>query len=328
MTQMQSTAAISGKTAEVQEEIIRTSMRSYERLPLLEVIMDRAAQALGPALRATLNAQAEVALQAVDYLACGDALASAPDPGLVALANATPWNGAVAVTIDPALLFAALEIMLGAPDSADSDAGVPPGSALATWQPRAFTTIEKRLGGMLIGLVLQEVATAFAPIDAVLFDAGAIESGPRDILLAPAKAGCVRVTIQIKLEGRGGNLCLIMPHRTLDAVRADLAQPRTAGQLDADPGWKALLSQSLNDTPVTLRAVLHEREIALADVLEWRQGHILNLNIDAAHDVTVACSGKQMFRAAIGRRKNGSVALRVTAELDGTEEGNAHGTAC
>ena len=46
-------------TAEVQEEIIRIALRSYERLPLFEVVMERVVQALGPALRAALNVQAE-----------------------------------------------------------------------------------------------------------------------------------------------------------------------------------------------------------------------------------------------------------------------------
>lgn len=313
-------------TADVQEEIIHTAQHSYERLPLFEVVMDRAVQALGPALRASMHVQAEVAMQAIDYMACDDALALAPDPGLIALASATPWDGSLAVTIDPELLFAALEIMLGAPEATDTHADTPPGPAQAVWQPRAFTTIEKRIGGTLVGLVLREVATAFAPLGSVVFDAGTVESGPRDVLLAPASAGCVRVNIRVTLKGRGGSLGLIVPHRTLGAVRPILAQPRAAGQLGEDQSWKELLAQSLNDTPVTLTAVLHEKELPLSDVLGWQPGQLLNLGIDVTEEVTVTCSGKEMFRAAIGRRKNGSVALRLTTELDGMEGESADGT--
>lgn len=327
MTQTQATAAQGhgGMTAQVQEEIIRIALRSYERLPLFEVVMDRAVQALGPTLRAALNVQADVALQAVDYLACGDALAAAPDPGLIALVNAAPWDGALAVTIDPDLLFSALEIMLGAPDAAEAKADTAEGPGAVAWQPRAFTAIEKRLAGRLVGLALHEVATAFEPLEKVSFAAGAMESGPRDVVLAPVDAACARVTLRIDLNGRGGLMCLIVPHRTLDRVRPLLAQSRTAAQLGSDPGSRALLSQSLNHTPVTLTAVLHERDVTLADVLGWKPGQVLNLGIDSTHEVTVACSGKDMFRAAIGRRKNGSVALRVTAAFEETKEEDAHG---
>ena len=318
---------VDGTTAEVQEAIIRVAQHSYERLPLFEVLMGRVVQALGPALRAALNVQADVQLGAVDYLACGDALAAAPDPGLIALATATPWDGSLAVTIDPSLLFTTLEIMLGASESEGAESDRQDTTDRAAWTPRAFTTIEKRLGAQLVGLALREVAAAFAPLDKVSFKAGAIESGPRDILFTPAAAGCVRVTIRITLEGRGGTLCLIVPHRTMDAVRPLLARPGVADQLGGDPGWRAQLEQSLNQTPVSLTAVLQERVLPLADVLGWRPGQVLDLGIDSAHEVTVSSSGKEMFRAAIGRRRNGSVALRVTAAFEETQEEATHGPA-
>ena len=329
MTQAQTmtTSARTGTTAAIQEEIIRVAQSSYERLPLFEVVMGRVVQALGPALRAALGVQADVDLRSVDYMACGDALATAPDPGLIALATATPWDGTLAVTVDPALLFAALEIMLGASDGDDAADTAQQSPDEAAWTPRAFTTIEKRLGAQLVGLALREVAAAFAPLDKVSFKAGAIESGPRDILFTSASAGCARVTIRITLEGRGGQLCLIVPHRTLDAVRPLLAQPALTGQLGGDPGWRAQLEQSLSHAPVTLTAVLHEQALPLSDVLGWTPGQVLDLGIDASHEVTVSSGGRDMFRAAIGRRKNGSVALRVTAAFEDTETEAAHGPA-
>ncbi|MDX1820449.1 MAG: FliM/FliN family flagellar motor switch protein [Paracoccaceae bacterium] len=314
-------------TADVQEAIIRVAQHSYERLPLLEVLMGRVAQALGPALRAALNVQADVTLDAMDYLACGDAMAAAPDPGLIALATASPWDGSVAVTLDPALLFTTLEIMLGASDPEEGGADHARKSDPPDWTPRAFTTIEKRLGAQLVSLALREVAAAFAPLDTVSFKAGAIESGPRDILFTPATAACVRVRIGITLDGRGGHLCLIIPHRTLDAVRPMLARPGVAAQLGGDPGWRAQLEETLNHTPVTLTAVLHQADLPLADVLAWVPGQVLDLGIDSTHEVTVSSSGRDLFRAAIGRRKNGSVALRVTAAFEETKEETAHGHA-
>lgn len=320
MTQMQVPTVARGMSADVQEEIIRIAFNSYDRLPLFEVLMERTAQALGPALRLSLNVQPDVVLQGIDYVACEDALASAPDPGLVVLVNATPWDDALAVTIDPALMFAILEIMLGASKTKDAQAGPSAG------RTRAFTNIEKRLGGTIVGVVLGEVATAFEPLCKVSFASTAIESGPRDVVLAPAKAGCVRVTFGITLGGREGLLCLIVPHQTMEPVLPLLAQSRPAGQVGDDPTWRGQLSQSLTDTAVTLTAVLHERDLPLSQVLDWKPGQVLNLGIDTEHEVTVACSGKDMFRAAIGRRRNGSVALRVSAELDLIGEQRENGT--
>ncbi len=327
MTQTREKNRYSKQTAAIQEEIISTALRSYERLPLLEVVMDRVAQGLGPALRGLLAVKSDVVLHSVEYVSCGEALSRAPDPGIVALATAAPWNGPVAVTLEPDLLFAALEIMLGAPDTPE-DIAVPRDPSIEGAQAmpkRPFTVIEKRLGGSLVALALTEVERAFAPLEAVNFAPGPVESGPKDILLAPAAAGCALATFTIWMHGRGGCLAVIIPHKTLESLRTILAQPRTAGQLGDEFGWKNLLSETLTDTPVNLKAVLHERVFPLSEVLNWQPGKILKLGIDADQDVTIRCSGKDMFRAATGRRKNGAVALRVTAELDGSNKENASG---
>lgn len=316
----------SGATAEIQEEIIRVAQHSYARLPLFEGLMERVATSLGPALRTALNAQAEVALRSVRYMSCGDALAAAPDPGLVALAHASPWDGSLAVTLDPDLLFVVLEIMLGASDPDASGQGT---ATKPAWSPRAFTTIEKRLGAQVAGLALREVSAAFAPLDKVTFKAGTIESGPRDIAFTSATGGAVQVTLSIILDGRGGDLCLIVPHRTLEAVRPLLAQPRALGQISGDPGWQDVLMQSLNHMPVVLTAVLHEMAVPLADVLGWQPGQVVDLGVDSTHEVTVCSSEKQLFRAATGRRGNGAVALRVTTILQEqkTKTEKTHGPA-
>ena len=322
MTQAHEKVKYSEQTAAIQEEIISTALRSYERLPLLEVVMDRVAQGLGPALRGLLAVKADVLLQSVEYLSCRDALSRAPDPGIVALVNATPWNGPMAVTLEPDLLFAALEIMLGAPDTPEGSTAThaPADPVPAAKRVRPFTMIEKRLGQSLVALALGEVERAFAPLEKVNFIPDTVESGPRDILLAPAAAGCVLVSFAITIHGHGGRLALVIPHRTLDSLRSVLVQSRAAGQLGDELGWKNLMSQTLTDTPVTLKAVLHERGFPMAEVLNWQPGQILKLGIDADHEVTLRCSGRDMFRAATGRRKNGAVALRVTAELDGSKK--------
>ena len=71
---------------------------------------------------------------------------------------------------------------------------------------------------------------------------------------------------------------------------------------------------------MTLDAVLRERPVPLAEVLAWKPGAVIDLDITAHEEVTVFCAGRPMLRAAMGRRKNSSVALRVTEKLIPDEE--------
>ncbi len=298
----------------IEDEIIRVASESYERLPTLEVIFDRFALSLATALKKYTSAMTEVDLVSVDYMPCGAALESLASPSLLAITGATPWDGQLALAVDPELLFTTLEIMLGGRSA-----------PVKQWTPRSFTAIEKRLGQRLCEAVLKDLSEAFAPFDKVEFAVANLESIPANAVLAPALSACVRIVMNVRFEGRGGALSFVIPNATIEKTRPLLARSFLGGQIGGDSSWRNQLTKSIRGTDVAVIAVLHELKANLRDVLDWAPGQVLDLGIDMTHEVTVSCSGKKMFRAAMGRRKNGSVALRVTEELSKMEEGRKNG---
>ena len=60
--------------APVEEEIIQRAKRSYERLPILEVILERFALAVGPALKHYIGAICEARIDNIEYMPVGEAL--------------------------------------------------------------------------------------------------------------------------------------------------------------------------------------------------------------------------------------------------------------
>lgn len=297
----------------IEEQIIRMASLNYERLPMLEAIFDRFALSLGAILKTYTGTLSEVSLESFDYMAVGPALDSLGGPSLLLVTEASPWDGRLALSIDPPLLFTTLEIMLGGRSVQAKN-----------WTPRSFTAIEKRLGQKLGEVVLAELVSAFDHVDKVKFNVSHLESSPQNAVLAPPTSASVKIVLKVDFEGRGGSLCFIIPDATLEAVRPQLAQSFFGGQLGGDNGWRSLLTQSIQETDVTVTAVLHEFEANLRDVLEWKPGQTIDLGIDMSQEVAVSCSGRTMFRAAVGRRKNGSVALRVTEDLN-DQKGGTHG---
>jgi flagellar motor switch protein FliM len=299
----------------VEEEIIQRATLSYERLPMLEVVFDRFALALGTALKNHVGTPAEVRLKSFDYMTTGEALKALPAPQLVAVTSVEPWEGNIALVIDPALLFTTLELMLGGRTAPRSG-----------WEPRSFTSIERRIGKQLADVILRRLSDSFDHVTAATFTVDHLESSPQAMVLAPPASSCVRVTMTVVLEDRGGTITFILPGQAMEKVRATLAQAFLGGKLGGDSSWRAQLTESLQDTNIALTAVLHQLRLPLTDVLHWKRGQVLDLGIDASHEVTVTCGDRDMFRAAMGRRKNGSVALRVTEELS-EKDGIADDTA-
>lgn len=288
----------------IEEQIIQMASLSYERLPLLEAIFDRYALALGSAFKSFAAMPTEATLTAFDYLPCAPALEAIGGPALTAVVRAEPWDGRIGVAISPDLLFSVLEIMLGGR-----------GGGGHTWKPRSFTAIERRFGQRLAEMVLGELEAAFETVGGVKLKVDHLENSPTNAVLAPPNAPAVRITLKVSLEDRGGTLDFVIPDSTLETVRPMLSQNFPGGELGGDNGWREALGRSIEGSEARITAVLHEVRVGLRTVLDWAPGDVIDLGVDMDHEATVSCNGRPMFRAAMGRRKNGAVALRVTDDL-------------
>ncbi|TMV45088.1 flagellar motor switch protein FliM, partial [Thioclava sp. BHET1] len=54
----------------------------------------------------------------------------------------------------------------------------------------------------------------------------------------------------------------------------------------------------------------------MADVLNWKPGDTVDLMLEEDAPATVLCSGVAMFRGAMGKKQNGSTAVRITEDLN------------
>lgn len=166
----------------IEEQIIQMASLSYERLPLLELIFERYALALGSAFKVFVAMPCEVTLLSFEYLPCGPALEAIGSPALTAVARADPWDGRIAVSVSPELLFSTLEIMLGGRNG-DSRA----------WSPRSFTAIERRFCQKLAEMVLDELEPGFEPVGGVRFRFDHLENIPSNAVIAPPATPAVRI---------------------------------------------------------------------------------------------------------------------------------------
>ncbi|WP_163851566.1 flagellar motor switch protein FliM [Pseudooceanicola aestuarii] len=300
---------LSEETRAVEELIIERAKSSYARLPVMEVVLDRFALGLGPALKAYLGALAEVSLKRLDYMSCHAAIQDLPNPGLFAVAEAPEWAGPISLAVKADLLFAVLDLTFG-------------GRAVsATPQVnRTLTGIEKRVGQAVAGLALDELSNAFRRVSPVEFEINLMETAPRSLLLAPPNSPCVRAVVEVEAEGRTGELELILPNISFEPAHDILSQNFTGGQLGGDTGWRKKMSGMLGDTSVSVLAVMKHLEIPLRHVLEWTPGTVLPLNMDENDPVTLSCTGEHVAMAEVGSRKNGRIALKLTQVLSDEEE--------
>lgn len=295
--------------APVEEEIIQKAKRSYERLPILEVILERFALAVGPALKHYIGAICEANIDKLDYLPTGDALESMPSPALISVIEEVNWDGPFAIVIDPTLLISALEITFGGRMAGRS-----------TWTPRSFTAIEKKIGSEITQMILDELSETFAQLASVSFTVSHLETNAQAMVLAPPNTGCIRLRMHVTMDDRDGYFYIVAPFNALSTIRSMLVQPFHGGSLGGDKSWRRNMTEVITDTEVMVTARLHETRVPLQQVLNWKKGQVLDLGMEKEQPVALVCSGHEMYLAQTGKRKNGRLALKITEQLKDEEE--------
>lgn len=295
--------------APVEEEIIQRAKRSYERLPILEVILERFALAVGPALKHYIGAICEARIDNIEYMPVGEALEGTPSPALISVVDTLDWDGAFALVVDPSLLISTLEITFGGRTSGRSK-----------WTPRSFTAIEKKIGSDITRLMLDELTETFEKLTVVDFTVSHVETNAQAMVLAPPNTGCVKVRLHVTMDDRDGYFYLVMPFNALSTIRSLLVQPFHGGSLGGDKSWRKNMTDAIVETDVLVSANLHEARVSLQDVLNWTPGKVLDLGISTDQEVTLTCSGHEMYRAQSGKKRNGRLALKITDQLKDEEE--------
>lgn len=290
------------------DRIITESMANYDRLPMLDIVFERLVMMLTNSLKRLTTANSEINISSINSMRFSEAMGSIPLPGLLAVVDAKPWNGQLVVALDAPMLYSSLEMMLGGRKSTPAKA-----------EGRSFTSIERRLGEKLTHTVLEGLEEAFAPLCQVEFSIDRMEANPQFATVAQANSPAVHAVLDVTLDDRRGRVEFVLPYGTLDSIRGLLQKVFLGERLGGDPAWEQHLREEVKASHVRLRTVLHEFEEDLGEVLAWQPGDVLELHVPADQKATISCGKIPMFAARLGQM-NGSVAMRVEADLGGKED--------
>ena len=287
------------------EAIIDSGMVSYERLPMLEVVFDRLVRMMSTSLRNFTSDNVEVSLDNITSIRFGDYLNSIPLPAMLTVFKVEEWDNFGLIMVDSSLIYSIVDVLLGGRR----------GTAAMRIDGRPYTTIERNLVERLINVVLTDLGGAFDPLASVNFRFDRLETNPRFATIArPANAAIV-ARLRIDMEDRGGLLELLLPYATLEPVRELLLQMFMGEKFGRDSIWENHLATELWFTDVELDAVLDEVTVSLNDVLNWKVGSRLDLQLTPETTVDLRCGESSMFRGKVGR-KGDNIAVRIDQKLD------------
>lgn len=287
--------------------IINSSLVSYERLPMLDVIFDRLVRLMSTSLRNLTSDNIDVSIDNIASVRFGDYLSAIPLPAMIAVFRAKEWDNFGLLTVDSNLIYSIVDVLLGGRR----------GTAPPRIEGRPYTTIETSLVERMIEVILGDLGNAFEPLAPVTFGFERIETNPRFASIARPTNAAVVVRFRVEMEERGGRFEILFPYATLEPIRELLLQRFMGEKFGRDRIWENHLASEIYRTKLMLNAVLDEQVMTLADVMKFKVGQTILFNTTATAPVELRCGRVALASGQLGRSGN-NVAVRVTDTVEGS----------
>ena len=92
------------------QAVLNSTLVSYERLPMLEVVFDRLVRMMSTSLRNFTSDNVEVSLDRISSARFGDYLNSIPLPAMLSVFKAREWDNYGLITVDSALIYSIVDV--------------------------------------------------------------------------------------------------------------------------------------------------------------------------------------------------------------------------
>ncbi len=273
------------------QSIINSTLVSYERLPMLEIVFDRLVRLMTTSLRNFTSDNVEVSLDGITSIRFGDYLNSIPLPAILSVFKAREWDNYGLITVDSNLIYSIVDVLLGGRHSA----------AKRRIEGRPYTTIETALVERLIEVVLGDAQAAFEPLSPVTFDLDRVETNPRFTAITRPANASILVKLRIDMEDRGGRIEMLIPYATLEPIRELLLQMFMGEKFGRDPIWETHLANELWVTELEIDAVLDEQQIPLRDAMNLEVGQTVMLNCTTNGSIDLRCGGVPLLKGRMGK---------------------------
>lgn len=271
--------------------IMDKSLMAYEKLPMIEVVFDRLVRQLSTSLRVFTSDNVDVSLDSMTSLRFDDYLNSIPLPALLVVFRAVEWENYGLVTVDSALIYTMVEILLGGRRAAKT----------LRVEGRPYTTIEQDLVKRLVDVVLSDMSSSFEPLSPATFQFERLETNPRFATITRPANAALLVRLRVDVDERSGIIELLLPHATLEPIRDLLLQMFMGEKFGQDTVWEKHFGKELRHTDVDVEAILNEKEITLGDVMRFKVGSTILLDCMPDDEVVLKCGGVELSRGKLGR---------------------------
>lgn len=272
-------------------DILSTQQVHFERLPLLEVVLNQFTQKLA------LNSlsSADIALSKLSTKRFGEFMKSVSSPSMIGIVEVNEWRSKCLFVLDRELVFLLVCNLLGS-------------ETIENIEERPYTLIECDLIESVLQKVISDLALSFSVVMPLTMKFNRIETNPQLALITQDNDSTIVAQFSITLSQRTGCIHLILPYSTLEPAR-DILLENYKGEQSGSI-WEEHLREQVCSADLELDVVFKEHTLPLSEVLNWKPGSELHLKTCAQDPIMLRCRNHIIGYGKMGQ-KAGNVAIRL-----------------
>lgn len=267
------------------------------RMPTLEMINERMARSLRLSLYTMLRRSPDLAVQGISTPKYSEYVPTLSVPTSLNLIRFQPLAGTGLLIFEARLIFTLIDVFFGG------------SGRYAKIEGRDFTPTENNLIEMLMEQMITAVQEAWAALLPVKVEFINREMNPHFANIVSPTEIVVVNKFRIDIEGRGGEIHLVLPYSMLEPLKDTLRAGMQSDRADREERWSHLLRNELEESEVDIVTRLGTAETTVSKLINMRPGDVIPIDFDG--QATVLADGIPLFWGELGQQR-GQQVVRVS----------------
>ena len=275
------------------------------RMPTLEMINERLARNLRQSLFDMLRRSPVISLEGIQLSKFGEYVHTLLMPSNLNIVRMRPLKGSALIVCNPKLIFSLVDCFFGGE-----------GRLYNKINGRECSTTEMRIVKRFLDIVFAGLEEAWEPVMPVKYEYVNSEVNPQFANIVTPSEVVVVSTFHIDLESGSGYMHVTLPYSMIEPIRELLDAGVQSDVMEKDERWSVILNAEIKTAAVALNATLTRKRVSLRDVMDFKPGTLLPIDMPAS--IVARVDDVPVFRGVYGAHQ-GKQALKVIETIRHSE---------
>lgn len=277
-------------------------------MPTLEMINEKFSRAAGAPVFNLLRKSVDVAPAGLKTMKYEEFIRNLQMPSSLNIFALSPLRGNGLLVLDPNLVFLIVDSYFGGD-----------GRFHTRIEGRDFTNVEQGVIRKVVEVLFHELGEIWKAVHPVEFSLVRTEMNPQFVNITGHSEPVVVSTFEMEIESTRNKFYYCMPYVSLVPIRDKLHGTQKADFSAADDKWSENLSEQFMQIPLELTGEVGTASIKVSELLNLKEGDIIQLNNRIKTPLTVSIEGVPKLTASPGL-VDSNYALKILTEINARRE--------